>query len=156
MQYTFFELISTNNLASDIRNQIAKAEQAIKDIESALEVLDTIKSKQVNMKLQIGTKTIESWYDQQSRSFVTQLKDQQGNQIGEAAYDGNSKSRTVSVNEFIDDNQLYVCDHYLPSICDGSHCSHNVPHEIDSCGGWCKWLDKHFSCSTKIVPTIIS
>jgi hypothetical protein len=42
----------------------------------------------------------ESWYDRHTRSYVTQLKDECGNQIGDAAYDGTKAGRDISVSEF--------------------------------------------------------
>jgi hypothetical protein len=35
---------------------------------------------------------IETWYARKTRSYVTQLKDEQGNQVGEAYYGGSRAS----------------------------------------------------------------
>jgi len=43
---------------------------------------------------------IDQWYDKSSRSWVTQLKDEAGNQIGEAAYDGNKVSAAFTLSAF--------------------------------------------------------
>jgi Tfp pilus assembly protein PilX len=63
------------------------------------------------MKLNIGLKTVcangntvESWYDRKTKSYVTATKDQEGNQIGDAEYDGGKKSRAFSVNEMVKRN----------------------------------------------------
>jgi hypothetical protein len=44
--------------------------------------------------------SIKTWHDKHTKSWITQIKDEQGNQIGEAAYDGNKKSRDASIKEF--------------------------------------------------------
>lgn len=36
---------------------------------------------------------IDTWYDRHTRSWVVQLKDREGNQIGEAEYVGNKRDR---------------------------------------------------------------
>jgi hypothetical protein len=36
--------------------------------------------------------SVETWYDPQTRSYVTQRKDSEGNQIGDAEYAGNRDS----------------------------------------------------------------
>lgn len=41
---------------------------------------------------------IESWYDRYTRSWVVQLKDREGNQIGDAEYVGNKQDRDRIVN----------------------------------------------------------
>jgi hypothetical protein len=33
-------------------------------------------------------KKVDNWYDRRTRQYITQLKDEQGNQIGEALYAG--------------------------------------------------------------------
>jgi hypothetical protein len=40
---------------------------------------------------------IVSWYDWHSHNYITQLKDENDNQIGDAAYDGSSKARNYSI-----------------------------------------------------------
>jgi len=40
--------------------------------------------------------TVDQWYDHHTRSWVTQLKDSEGNQVGEAEYDGTRESAEVS------------------------------------------------------------
>lgn len=36
----------------------------------------------------VRLRTVETWYDRGQRSYVTQLKDPHGNQIGDAYHDG--------------------------------------------------------------------
>jgi hypothetical protein len=44
---------------------------------------------------------IDTWYDRHCRSYVTQLKDSNGFQIGDANYDGTKESRDWSVDQFL-------------------------------------------------------
>lgn len=41
---------------------------------------------------------IDTWYDRSTRSWVVQLKDREGNQIGDAEYTGNKQDRDRIVN----------------------------------------------------------
>lgn len=50
-----------------------------------------------------GNLTVDTWFDRQSRSWVTQLKDGDGLQVGDAEYDGNVDSVEVSRNGKITD-----------------------------------------------------
>lgn len=43
---------------------------------------------------------IESWYDRKTRSYVTKKLDAEGNQIGDANYDGTKAGRDASVKAF--------------------------------------------------------
>lgn len=41
---------------------------------------------------------IDTWYDRHTRSYVVQLKDREGNQLGEAEYYGNKDDRDRAVD----------------------------------------------------------
>lgn len=41
---------------------------------------------------------VDTWYDRHTRSWVVQLKDRDGNQIGDAEYVGNTHDRDRIVN----------------------------------------------------------
>lgn len=40
-----------------------------------------------------GTKMIDTWYDRHTKDYVIQVKDDEGNQIGEAVRVGNRQER---------------------------------------------------------------
>lgn len=40
---------------------------------------------------------IESWYDRKTKNYITQAKDDEGNQIGEALISGNKEDRKADV-----------------------------------------------------------
>lgn len=42
---------------------------------------------------------IESWYDRKTKNYITQAKDDEGNQIGEALISGNKEDRKADVEE---------------------------------------------------------
>ena len=39
---------------------------------------------------------VETWYSKQDRSYVTQIKDSDGNQVGEAMYDGTKADSKIA------------------------------------------------------------
>ncbi len=49
-----------------------------------------------------GGWTIETWYERTSMSWVSQLKDERRNQVGEAYYDGHSSHVPSSRQSLID------------------------------------------------------
>ncbi len=50
---------------------------------------------------------IVTWYDRQTRSWVTQLKDRIGNQVGEAQYNGSKTGARASERELL--KKLQAC-----------------------------------------------
>lgn len=40
--------------------------------------------------------SVYTWYDRQSRNWITQLRDSQKNQIGNAEFSGNKKSANIT------------------------------------------------------------
>jgi hypothetical protein len=56
---------------------------------------------QVFRQTPVANGLVETWYDSQSKNYVTQAKDAQGNQIGEAKYDGTKESANTSHNELL-------------------------------------------------------
>ena len=59
------------------------------------------------MKLKIlchNGNTVERFYDRRSRSSVTLVKDPEGNQIGDANYDGDKVSAAFSMETMIKEN----------------------------------------------------
>lgn len=46
-----------------------------------------------------GGGKVETWYDRRSRNYVTQLKDSEGNQVGEAEYSGTRAGANLSHKE---------------------------------------------------------
>lgn len=48
--------------------------------------------------------TVERFYDRSSRSSVTRVLDADGNQIGDAEFDGNKASAKCSWNRLVRDN----------------------------------------------------
>lgn len=47
-------------------------------------------------KLKSGLGFVETWYDKVTRNWVTQIKDNAGNQVGDAEYSGDTKSSEVA------------------------------------------------------------
>lgn len=45
---------------------------------------------------------VETWYDKHTRSWISQLKNKEGDQIGDAEYDGTSLSVTTSQKKLVD------------------------------------------------------
>lgn len=43
--------------------------------------------------------TIYTWYDRQSRNWITQYRDAEGNQIGNALFSGNTKDANTTHKE---------------------------------------------------------
>lgn len=58
--------------------------------------------------------TVDAWYLKPSRSWVVQLKDAAGNQIGNAEYSGNKTTRDFDVARLVKDNGGKI-----ESSCDG-------------------------------------
>ncbi len=52
-------------------------------------------------KAQIGEFTVETWYDRQSRNWITQLKDQNNNEI-ESAYSGSKDGARFDFKQLVD------------------------------------------------------
>lgn len=46
--------------------------------------------------VEAGNVTIETWWDRYSQNYVTQTKDDNGNQIGDAAYSGYKEGAAVA------------------------------------------------------------
>lgn len=51
-------------------------------------------------------KTIESWYDRKSRNWITQVKDHEGNQIGDAHYNGTKSGKQYSEKMLKKEHQI--------------------------------------------------
>lgn len=45
---------------------------------------------------------VETWYDKHTKNWISQLKDNNGFQIGDAEYDGTSLSVTISQKKLVD------------------------------------------------------
>lgn len=52
----------------------------------------------------VNGNSVESWYDSKTRSYVTQTKDAQGNQLGDANFSGTVKGRNSDLQTAINDN----------------------------------------------------
>jgi len=48
--------------------------------------------------------TVDAWYHRPSRSWVVQLKDAEGNQIGNAEYSGNKVTRDHDIAYMVREN----------------------------------------------------
>lgn len=48
--------------------------------------------------------TVESWYDSRTHSWVTQVRDANGNQVGDANYSGNRDTQRSVLASRVGDN----------------------------------------------------
>ena len=48
---------------------------------------------------------VDRWYDRLTKSFVTAVKDCQGNQVGDADYSGNKQCAAYAKAKMIKDNE---------------------------------------------------
>jgi len=53
-------------------------------------------------KTQVGRFLVDTWYDRQTRSWVTQLLNEEGNQIFDAFYAGNKEDALYDHKFYID------------------------------------------------------
>lgn len=57
-----------------------------------------VRKKDLDTEIEGGK--VETWYDKPTRSWVTQVKDADGNQVGEAEYTGSGKESAKKVHDF--------------------------------------------------------
>ena len=54
-------------------------------------------------------KLVESWYDRRSRNHITQVKDENGFQVGDAEVDGDCVSRDYSHKQLVQEYGGKAC-----------------------------------------------
>lgn len=57
------------------------------------------RNKDLNTKVAGGS--VETWYDKPTRSWVSQIKDTNGNQIGDAEYTGSGRDSAKKAHDFL-------------------------------------------------------
>jgi len=60
-----------------------------------------------------GGWSVQSWYDNKTRTWVSQLKDHEGNQVGDACFDGTSSGVKSSQKSLVD---RFYKDHSLTNM----------------------------------------
>ncbi len=60
--------------------------------------------------------TVSTWYDRRTRNYITQLKDTNGNQIGDALYDFRPSGARMSRAALVKDADRLVHDHNHPRV----------------------------------------
>lgn len=64
-----------------------------------------------------GRYSVQTWYDRKTRSWVTQLKDGEGNQVGDAQYDAAHDSVVISRGALLQDARgLSIADEAQASL----------------------------------------
>jgi len=59
-----------------------------------------LKPKKNELDTKVAGGSVETWYDKGTRSWVTQTKDAEGNQVGEAEYTGRGKASAKNAHDF--------------------------------------------------------
>lgn len=59
---------------------------------------------------------VESWWDKQSRNWITTLCTAEGDQLGEAMFSGNRESMIFDHDYMVSDAHLRIGQHYLEKI----------------------------------------
>jgi hypothetical protein len=94
------ELKNTQSLR-DKELQLIKDLQEIRERETKGQSLQsdiTPRKGELNTKVEGGS--VETWYDRANKLWVTQTKDAEGNQVGEAEFTGSGKASAKSAHDF--------------------------------------------------------
>lgn len=63
--------------------------------------------------MESGEKMIDTWYDRHTRDYVIQIKDEDGNQIGEAERVGNKEERDYLIKMIKQETEGMNADNYI-------------------------------------------
>ena len=75
--------------------EIASFEQA-HNLTARNDAAERLFANPANRKFVLGAVTVETWHDPQSQNWITQTKDSEGNQVGEADLTGHRSSAAMA------------------------------------------------------------
>jgi len=93
--------VKNSQALRDKEIQLIKDLQDIRERESKAQSLKSdLKPKKNELDTKVAGGSVETWYDKGTRSWVTQTKDAEGNQVGEAEYTGRGKASAKNAHDF--------------------------------------------------------